>query len=115
MREHEDKIISLSLSETPGAQASFLQSVREHAQTFSLSLNLETIAHALFALTRSWQAGRLRSQRRAAFINISLIAICIFKSVGVCAQQPAALTVQQGTREPQGLYAIRNARLVTVS
>ncbi|HEX8749263.1 MAG TPA: amidohydrolase family protein [Pyrinomonadaceae bacterium] len=31
------------------------------------------------------------------------------------AQQPAAITAQQGRSLPQGLYAIRNARVVTVS
>jgi imidazolonepropionase-like amidohydrolase len=35
--------------------------------------------------------------------------------VGVLAQQPASVTVQQGTVAPQGAFVIRNARIVTVS
>ncbi|MGB9178411.1 MAG: amidohydrolase family protein [Pyrinomonadaceae bacterium] len=102
MKDYKDKLL--------GAQASRLPSVLMHAQTLSHSLNLEITAQALFALTRSWQAGRLRSQRR-----ISLIIVCILMSVGAFAQQPSSVIVQQGTMGAQGFYAIRNARIVTVS
>ncbi len=36
-------------------------------------------------------------------------------TVGVRAQQPASITVQQGTNPAPGVYAIRHARIVTVS
>lgn len=46
---------------------------------------------------------------------ITLSAASLLANIRVSAQQPAAITAQQGRNLPQGVYAIRNARIVTVS
>lgn len=46
---------------------------------------------------------------------LALIAAYAFTVAHVRAQQPASVTLQQGVTTPQGLYAIKNARIVTVS
>jgi imidazolonepropionase-like amidohydrolase len=43
------------------------------------------------------------------------LAFLFIASPGVRAQQPASVTAQAGVVPPQGLYAIRNVRVVTVS
>ncbi|HEX8173991.1 MAG TPA: amidohydrolase family protein [Pyrinomonadaceae bacterium] len=46
---------------------------------------------------------------------VTVAAASLFAGARASAQQPAAITAQQGRNLPQGLYAIRNARIVTVS
>lgn len=59
-----------------------------------------------------------RALRKKAFTISSfhaLVLLLLCAAVTASAQQPASVSVQQGTLGPQGLYAIRNARIVTVS
>jgi imidazolonepropionase-like amidohydrolase len=51
----------------------------------------------------------------ASYLLLACFSILLIASSGALAQQPASLTVQTGTVGPQGVYAIRNARIVTVS
>jgi imidazolonepropionase-like amidohydrolase len=65
---------------------------------------------------RSKDAGALRPTSMIVVIaSLSLIAASALMVVRVGAQQPASVTVQQGVSTPQDLYAIKNARIVTVS
>ena len=59
-----------------------------------------------------------KGMRSPLVITLSSLALTIafvLALVEVRAQQPANITFQEGTTSPQGLYAIRNARIVTVS
>ena len=47
--------------------------------------------------------------------SLAFIALLLTTVVHVGAQQPASITFQQGVNSAQSLYAIRNARIVTVS
>ena len=49
------------------------------------------------------------------FMFILTLAVSLFIVGDVRAQQPGSVTVQEGVRPPQGVYVIRNARIVTVS
>lgn len=49
------------------------------------------------------------------FASLLLVTASLFALPLVKAQQPVSVTLQQGLTNPQGLYAIRNARIVTVS
>lgn len=61
-------------------------------------------------------SARLRRMRLIVIISsLALVAACVSAAAHVRAQQPASITYQEGTPNPQGLYAIRNARIVTVS
>jgi imidazolonepropionase-like amidohydrolase len=46
---------------------------------------------------------------------LAFIAACVLPFSHAGAQQPASVTYQEGAPNPSGLYAIRNARIVTVS
>ena len=62
-----------------------------------------------------------RHIQRPAERRLRLAFICLTMTLAVMfvpaarAQQPSSVTVQQGVNYPQGFYAIRNARIVTVS
>ncbi len=56
--------------------------------------------------------------RRNSFAVIFFLAFLtamLFAAIHAGAQQPASVTYQQGVTAPQGVYVIRNARIVTVS
>ena len=56
--------------------------------------------------------------RRNSFAVIFFLAFLtamLFAAIHAGAQQPASVTYQQGSPTPQGVYVIRNARIVTVS
>jgi imidazolonepropionase-like amidohydrolase len=48
-------------------------------------------------------------------LALIMASVLSFVHVGAAARPPAGVTLQQGVNNPQGLYAIRNARIVTVS
>ncbi|HKS29735.1 MAG TPA: amidohydrolase family protein, partial [Pyrinomonadaceae bacterium] len=55
-----------------------------------------------------------RSYSKSLIVIITLATLAA-ATLLASAQQPASITMQQGRLSPQGLYAIRNARIVTVS
>ncbi|HEV7857331.1 MAG TPA: amidohydrolase family protein [Pyrinomonadaceae bacterium] len=63
---------------------------------------------------RGAKEDRLLTLSAASFL-LACFAVLLIAAVGSRAQQPGGVTVQQGTVGPQGVYAIRNARIVTVS
>ena len=68
------------------------------------------------AMTSAFSVQRLSLSRpvflSARFFLVTLILLLLFASAG--AQQPLNVTVQQGTPGPMGVFAIRNARIITV-
>lgn len=58
---------------------------------------------------------RRRHSLTVIFVSLFLITASLVAATLVKAQQPASVTLQQGLTNQQGLYAIRNARIVTVS
>jgi imidazolonepropionase-like amidohydrolase len=61
----------------------------------------------------SRSSGRARTTRSFPFIIVVVTALCLLTCLNAEAQTSA--TAQQGAPAPQGTYAIRNARVVTVS
>lgn len=47
--------------------------------------------------------------------SLAFLAASVLPLSNVLAQQPASVTYQEGVQNPSGLYAIRNARIITVS
>lgn len=61
---------------------------------------------------------RRRARGRLKLLSMALIfplTLCALVFVRAGAQQPSSATYQQGAGPSQGLYAIRNARIITVS
>ena len=61
------------------------------------------------------QESEYRRLLSALFSLMLVLAVSLCIVGGVRAQQPASVTVQQTMSGPQGVYVIRNARIVTVS